>query len=159
MFSGGSDGDSIIQKKVPPLEQEHLFYASSQAHNPYKGLEYMMCLKNRIPRSAQAHRLTCRLSTSKQGFSGVLIRLSFLNWLQARVPHRFIHWVGGINILNMGGYRTEGLQQTGPGWIRSGGIKSEIRNLAALLHPVFLTVGKSGGLTIVRNLWEGESPH
>lgn len=55
----------------------------------------------------------------------------------------------GINILNMGGYRTEGLQQAGPGWIGSGGIKNEIRNLAASLHSVPLTTGDVGRLTIV----------
>lgn len=100
-----------------------------------------------------------QLSTSKQGFSGVLIHLSFSKWLQACVPRWFIHLVGGINILNMGGYWTGGLQQAGPGWIRSGGIKTEIRNLTALLRPVSLTVGDSGGLTIVPILWKDESPH
>lgn len=50
----------------------------------------------------------------------------------------------------MGGYRTEGLRQAGPGWIGSGGIKNEIRNLAAAsLHSVPLTTGDVGGLTIV----------
>lgn len=54
----------------------------------------------------------------------------------------------GISILNMGRYRTEGLQQAGPGWIGSGGIKNEIRNLAASLLSVPLTAGDVGGLTI-----------
>lgn len=58
----------------------------------------------------------------------------------------------------MEGYRTEGLQQAGPGWIGSGGIKNEIRKLAALLHPVPLTAGDVGGLTTAAILWEDESP-
>lgn len=58
----------------------------------------------------------------------------------------------------MEGYPTEGLQQGGPGWIGSGGIKNEIRNLAAPLHPVPLTTGDVGGLTTALILWEDESP-